>query len=275
MPVIEWRVSLPEGKEPATRCSGPARHTSIGGATATTHPLADAVRQPRGRTSSACDSVSVRVPYMYGMPRATATGLSVDAIVDAALELIETDGFEALTMRRLADRLGVGAMTLYGYVRTKEDLLAALADRFLDEVELPAAGTPWQERIAEVFGSVRRVFVEHPELAQIVATQPIDGVAAYRGAEVVFAALDEAGLDDAGKVAAFETLTSFTAGFTLREAARAQRGAPSSERLRWLERLPAEEFTQVVGLAGRLAERDSEQQFEAGLRFVIGGIAST
>ena len=204
-----------------------------------------------------------------------STGLTRESIVDAAAELIDAEGFEALTMRRLAERCGVGAMTLYGYFRTKEELLAALGDRALSGVELPAEqGQTWQEQVTEVFRSVRRTFIEHPELAQIVATQPIDGVAAYRGAEVVFAAFERAGLDDEQAVAAFEALTSFTAGFTLREAARASRPEQSGERLGRIQSLPADEFPHVVGLAGLLASRDLEQRFEEGLAMLIRGMES-
>lgn len=193
--------------------------------------------------------------------------------MDAAAELIEAEGFEALTMRRLAERCGVGAMTLYGYVRTKEELLGALADRALAEVELPDdEGLTWQEQVAAVFRSVRRAFLKHPELAQIVVTQPIDGVAAYRGAEVIFTALERAGLSDEKAIVAFETLTSFTAGFTSREAARGPLSKKVGDRLRWIRALPADEFSHVVGRAGLLAARDSDSQFEEGLAMVIRGI---
>ena len=66
-----------------------------------------------------------------------AERLTLAAIVDAAAEIVARDGFDGLSMRKLAGHCGVGAMTLYGYVATKDDLLAALADRFLSDVKLP------------------------------------------------------------------------------------------------------------------------------------------
>src|SRR5262245_16162475 len=168
-------------------------------------------------------------------------------------------------MRRLADRLGVGAMTLYGYFRTKEELLAALANRALAEVELPSSRLGWQKRIAEVFRSVRRVFLEHPELAQIVATQPIDGTVAYRGAEVVLEALQEGGLSDERAVSAFDALAAYTTGFVLRETARGSRTEQSGRNLDLIRSLPADEYGHVVGLAGLLAARDTDAHFEDGL----------
>jgi hypothetical protein len=67
--------------------------------------------------------------------------------------------------------------------------------------------------------SVHRVFSAHPELAQIATTQPIDGLAAYRGAEVVLAALRQAGFGDEEAVAAFDALVCYTAGFTRHQVA--------------------------------------------------------
>ena len=207
--------------------------------------------------------------------RQSSGRLTLESIVDTAAELLESEGFEALTMRRLAERCGVGTMTLYGHVRTKEELLGALADRFFAEIELPTQDKlSWEDQVAEIFRSVRRAFLEHPELAHIVASQPIDGLAAYRGAEVVFSALAKAGLSDEEAVAAFETLTSFTAGFTLRETARGEPSVQVSDRLRWIRALPADEFSHVVGLAGLLAARDSEHHFEQGLAIVIAGIGA-
>jgi AcrR family transcriptional regulator len=195
--------------------------------------------------------------------------LTLDAIVAAAGELVAEEGFEALSMRRLARRCGVGAMTLYGYFRTKEELLAELANRFLADVAVPADELHWDDRLAHVFRSVRQVFLAHPALIPIVAAQRIDGVAAYRGAEVVFRALRDAGLDDTAVIGAFDALISFTIGSTLRETGLRERGAGT---LPGIARLAPEEFGNVIDLAGRLATRDPERDFELGLKLLIAGI---
>jgi AcrR family transcriptional regulator len=204
--------------------------------------------------------------------RPTSGRLTLETIVDAAAELVATEGFEALSMRRLANRCGVGAMTLYGYVRTKEELLAALADRFFDEVELPTGEEgSWDEQVAEVFRSVRRVFLGHPELIPIVATQRLEGLAAYRGAEAVFAALRKAGLADREVVNGFDALTAFTIGSVQRETGLRTRGTGS---LPGIRELPAEDFGHVISLAGPLVTRDPERGFDAGLDLLIRGLRS-
>jgi AcrR family transcriptional regulator len=197
------------------------------------------------------------------------TKLSLHTLVDAAEELATRDGIDALSMRRLAEHCGVGAMTIYGYVRTKEDLLGALADRFLSEIEMPAADVSPRDQVADVFGSVRQVMLAHPALTPILAGQRVDGTSAYRGAEVVFGALRDIGLADDDVITAFRALTAFTVGSVQREI-----GILSGESsLPRLAALPADDFPNVTSLAGPLAARDPADDFARGLRMLIDGIA--
>jgi len=204
--------------------------------------------------------------------RAPSGKLTLEAIVDAAADIVAADGYDALSMRRLGKELGVGAMTLYGYVRTKEDLVGQLANRLLAEVDLPGGDSAdWETQIPEIFRSVRRVFLQHPELLPVVAVQRVDGIAAYRGAELVFAALRSAGLDDQRVVSAFDALTSFTIGCVQREVGLKAGGGDG---LPGIGQLPREQFANVIGLAGLLVTRDPERDFEAGLDLLVRGIAS-
>jgi AcrR family transcriptional regulator len=206
--------------------------------------------------------------------RSGARRLTLEGIVDAAAAVIGAEGFEALTMRRIAEECGVGVMTLYGYVRTKEEILGVLSDRLLGEVQLPATPDgPWTEQVADVFRSVHRVFSAHPELAQIATTQPIDGLAAYRGAEIVLAALRGAGFDDDEAVCAFDALICYTAGFTQRQIAFETPTIPSSDRLARLHHLPADDFPNLLALAPLFVSPRLDQRFEQGLALLIDGLA--
>jgi AcrR family transcriptional regulator len=213
----------------------------------------------------------------YGRPvparsRPQPSRLTLDSIVDAAARIIAADGYDALNMRRLAQECGVGVMTLYGYVRTKDELLQALADRLFQLVELPDdVSLPWQERIIGVLRSVRAVFLDHPELLAITAMHRLDGPGVYRGAEYLFGALEEAGLTGQEIVFAFDALVSFTLGFVQREVG-ADRSVAGP--LPGLHRLPREQFPRVIDLAGHLVARDPEAGFEAGLVLLISGIAA-
>lgn len=198
--------------------------------------------------------------------------LTREAVIDAAAELAAESGYESLSMRTLGERCGVSAMALYRYVATKEDLLGALADRILGELELPRPdeGT-WQEQIGAVMGSLHRVLLTHPELAGIAARQHLNGRHAYAGAEVVLAALRLAGLAGEAAAVALGTLTSYTIGFSQR-----QTGARSEEtlaaRLAVVESLPAEQFRNITELGSTFLLRHSDRQFADGLRMIIAGI---
>ena len=209
---------------------------------------------------------------MPARSRSSSPRLTLDVIVDTAATLVAEEGFEALSMRRLAQECGVGVMTLYGYVRTKDDVLEALANRLLSTVELPVDDTlSWQEHVALVFCSVRSVLLTHPELLPIVATQRLDGLAAYRSAESLFRRLEGAGLVGAQVVHAFDALVSFTIGSVQREVALepANRG-----RYPTLGALPHNEFPHVIKLAGHLVAADLETSFRVGLDLLIDGITS-
>jgi AcrR family transcriptional regulator len=161
-------------------------------------------------------------------------------------------------------------MSLYRHVKTKEELLLILAGRALEELELPKAGTlPWQEEIAEVFRSLHRMLLAHPEFAVLTASQPIDTLVAQRGIEMVLATLQREGLDDEEAVTAYDALVSFARGFNQRHAGRP---FEPTQRLSAVRDLNGEEFPHIVKLAGPLVTRDPDKHFDDGLALVIRGI---
>jgi AcrR family transcriptional regulator len=198
-----------------------------------------------------------------------APKVKLEALVDAAADIASADGIDAVTMRRLAERCGVGVMTIYGYVRTKEELLAVLADRYLAEIELPNPAMQWQDQLVALYRSLREVMLKHPTLAPIIANQRLDRRSAYRGAEVVCAALRATGMRDREVITSFATLTSFTVGSVQRELA-----AMDSDARPGLAFLPEAEFPNVVALFGPLVTGDAEQNFCDGLQLVIDAIAT-
>jgi AcrR family transcriptional regulator len=206
-------------------------------------------------------------------PAQTQKHLSLERILEVAAGLIEEAGFDALTMRAVAERLGVTAMSLYRYVRTKQDLLTILANRTLDELELPEPGAlPWDEEIREVMRSLHRLLLAHPEFVAITASQPMDTMVAYRGMELVLGTLQQEGLGDADAVAAYDALVSFVRGFNSQHAGARARATSPVERLHTMRGLHEDEFPHVVRLAGLLITRDPVRHFDDGLYVVIRGI---
>jgi len=198
------------------------------------------------------------------------TALTRDTVIDAAADLVHREGYRALTIRGLANRLGVGAMTLYSYVRTKDDLLGALAERFLFDADLSFdEGLPWREQLAELFETVRREFLEHPELVPFVARQRLVGPGPYRGMEMALRILRCSGLTDAQCVDAFGALIAFTIGSVQREIGLREAGAVAFP---GLGGLPQDGYTNVIEVASLLAARDPAHEFSRGLDLLLRGI---
>jgi AcrR family transcriptional regulator len=199
--------------------------------------------------------------------------LGVDSIVAAAVDLIEADGLEALTMRGLATRLGCSPMALYRHVADKQELIGAIADHYLADLELPdTTGLRWQDAIVVVVTAVHDAFLAHPPLEAILSTRHVDTIAVFRADELILRALQEAGLTGREAVHALDVLASYAVGTIMRHAAVRARSPIESRRLDRLRQLPAEEFPLVRGLAGELVTVDFTLSFEDGLRLVVDGI---
>jgi TetR/AcrR family transcriptional regulator, tetracycline repressor protein len=213
-------------------------------------------------------------PGLAGAPEPDR--LSLEAIVATAIEVAEEHGYDKLTMRRLADALGVGTMTLYGYFRTKDQLLSVVADRMFGEVEVPQDGNlPWQEQIIVVLRAVHDLLIEHPKLAEIVARRSVDGLSASRLSEQLLAGLRRSGLDDRTAVLVYDSLSAFTVAFALREAARRDQAAMARQRLLAIDELPEADYENVRELSWLLVGGGSTGRFEDALRMYIRGIECT
>ena len=207
--------------------------------------------------------------------QSSAAALIREDVIDAAAELVAEHGYDRLNMRALATRCGVATMTLYRHVRTKEDLMGALADRVLGELTLPTPGTlTWQDEIAAVFRSVHDLLLAHPDLVETAAKQHVAGEAAYRGAEVVLDALRRAGIEGEAAASAFATLFAYTLGF-VQQQLHTSGGASLAHRHAVLERLPVDDFENLRRLGGVFLLRHSDRHFEDGLDVIIRGLATT
>lgn len=100
--------------------------------------------------------------------------LDRDTVVATALELAGESDLDAVSLRRVAERLGVTPMALYRHVRSKDDLLDAMADRLYGELELPAADAEWWDGVATIARSTRSVLLAKPWAARLFA-RPLSG----------------------------------------------------------------------------------------------------
>src|SRR3712207_6578966 len=120
--------------------------------------------------------------------------LTRESIAAAALALADSEGFEALTMRRLAQELGVGTMTVYGYVRDKEDLVDAMVDLAITEITIPPPRGPGRDRLRQLGVEWFRSLERQPTGVQLhLALGPILNRAALRSTDAELRALEDGG----------------------------------------------------------------------------------
>jgi AcrR family transcriptional regulator len=131
------------------------------------------------------------------------------------LKIADSEGFDALTMKRIADELDCGTMTLYYYVRTKADLVSLMHDAILAEILLPQLPTGWREAVSAIARQTRDVLLAHPwSVASLNGAQ--FGPNAMRHVEQSLAALDAIELDTADKLAFWGIVDDYVFGSALR-----------------------------------------------------------
>jgi TetR/AcrR family transcriptional regulator, tetracycline repressor protein len=194
----------------------------------------------------------------------------------AALQVLEKEGGEALTMRRVADQLGVSASSLYGYVANKEELVQLVLDRIFDEVDVPQADS-WQETLREFGRAMLSMYRRHPGVAALTLGRVMVTPAMLPLGERVLRELRAAGMPD--QVAAFVgDLAGLYVGAYAYELDVTPLAGHENEFLdqftAWLKSLPAERFPNTVALADTAVTGSAEQRFEWGMDVIIRGLAT-
>jgi AcrR family transcriptional regulator len=186
-------------------------------------------------------------------------------IVDAALAIADESGLDAISMRAVAERVGVTPMALYPHIGNKDGLLDAMIGRMLGGLPVPDSTTPWQERLRAFAYAIRELAHRHPGWLELLFSRPAATPDAIRVIDAVFGALLEAGVPPA-EVARVERLVSTALiGFAISEVGgrfAATRGAPS-ERAAWAT---AQELPAHHKLAPHLDKKvDWDAEFDADL----------
>src|SRR5271169_4252211 len=143
--------------------------------------------------------------------------LSREAIGAAALAIADAEGFEAVSMRRVAKELNAGTMSLYYYVRTKDDLVAVMDDALMNEALLPALPRNWKRAITEIATRTHSIFLRHPWALISMQSAP-PGLNAMRHMEQCLEALAQTSMTAEQKMTLLATVDDFVFGHALREA---------------------------------------------------------
>jgi AcrR family transcriptional regulator len=150
-------------------------------------------------------------------PQGRLRGLSRADIVDIAVAIADAEGTEAVTMRRIAQDLRVGAMSLYWHVESKEALHQLMLETVQAEIEAPAPSGDWRRDLAAYAGNTRAALLRHPWAIDFVNTGPPSGPNDARNAERLIGALDGLGLDAKTTMWILSTLGTYVTGAALRE----------------------------------------------------------
>src|SRR5918996_218247 len=198
--------------------------------------------------------------------------LSRELIADTALDLVDREGVEALTMRRLARELDVGTMTLYGYFRDKDELLDHALDRGARRYDLSPGEGEWRPRLRELITTIWRSLNEHPSAVQIRSRRPILNPGALRACEAGMTILHEAGFETPEAAAAWRLLFTYAFGYAAFSSYE-----PSAElKSEWREQLsalPADRYPITSGGAGELVNwMAGSEPFEQGLEIILDGL---
>lgn len=200
--------------------------------------------------------------------------LTREAVIDAALEVVDSEGLEALSMPRLARQLDTGVMTLYGHVANKADLVDALAERVLSEVDpIDGESGSWDHELAEHMRRLRQVIRRHPALGAVLATRRVATPSVFRNQEACLRLLRSAGFDPTTAVQVYFALLTYTLGFAAWEIPRA---LDPEYGQRWdeiLAGLAEHEYPTLHELAEQLPDAASGHQFEAGMSALLRGFA--
>ncbi|GAA1172355.1 AcrR family transcriptional regulator [Kitasatospora gansuensis] len=206
--------------------------------------------------------------------------LSRERIVATALTIIETEGLDALSMRRVAQELGTGAASLYAHIGNKDELLEQVLDLVYSEIttETPDPAR-WQEQVKDHLRRARKVLTSHGDLARAVmaANVPVTPHA-LDNAEAVLGLLKAGGLDDRTASYGVDVLSLLVTATAFEESSRwrvsAEDASAYGERIRtFFASVPADRYPLVVALAGELTRDVGDERFEFGLDILVAGLA--
>ena len=142
-----------------------------------------------------------------------------DAIVEAAIAIGDEKGLERVSMRAVAGRLGVQAMSLYHHVRNKAELLDAIHEHLILELTLPSESPTWEAALRSAAGAYRALALRHPNLFVLVATRPISTPAEIAHIAPALTVFDEAGIPPEQQLFSVQSFFCALNGYLLAEVA--------------------------------------------------------
>jgi AcrR family transcriptional regulator len=207
--------------------------------------------------------------------------LSREAVIDAGLRVLRTEGIEGVTMRRVAAELDTGPASLYVYVENRQDLLNQMFDAVVGEVELGGEPDPkrWREQLVAVLTAARDAMDRHPGIARVPLANVPTGPNATRAADHMLGILRAGGVDDRSAawfldvVALYLNASSYETSIYVEEG-RQEEAVDEEVRDAFLQLDPAA-YPNIMALLPLLTSGDGDQRFAFGLQLMINGLLNT
>jgi AcrR family transcriptional regulator len=213
-------------------------------------------------------------PTMSPMP------ITRDQVLRAALRVIDLDGVDALSMRRLGRELGRDPMAVYRHADTKTALLDGVVELVLEELTVDATDPDWQSQLRTVARRFRAIAIAHPHVVPLLVTRPLATPLALRPhgtlrpLEATLDLLVRSGFRDVDALHVYRLFFGFLHGHVLNELQELVDNAEETDDLLrlGLHRLPIKEFPILRSLAPVLAAYDGAAELEQGLDIVLSGL---
>lgn len=201
--------------------------------------------------------------------------LSRERVLSAAITLADEGGIKALSMRRLAQELGVEAMSLYNHVANKKDLVDGIVDLVANEIELPSGGADWKTALRQNAISAHQAIMRHRWVASLWMSRGGGSPPRLRHGEFVLRTLREAGFSEDLTYHAFHTIQGHVVGFTLQEVS-FPFGKEELKQMaaKFLREFPVEEYPYLAEHIRQHMEPSDEHQgaFALGLDLILDGL---
>ncbi|MCP9271091.1 TetR/AcrR family transcriptional regulator C-terminal domain-containing protein [Mycolicibacterium arenosum] len=201
---------------------------------------------------------------------------TIDEIASAALEIVDTSGPAALSMRGLATALGTGPMTMYNYVADKEGLEELVVAAVVADVEVPEPSDDWRQDVHAVATAMWRGVRAHPAAVPLVLTRRMTSATGFAIADALVGALHRAGLSDRDRLSAFHAVLALVTG-----AAQAELAGPlmrdadgAAHAAARIGAVAGDDHPHITALSAVAVTTSVEDDFDGGLRMLIDGIAA-
>ena len=196
-----------------------------------------------------------------------------DRLLRAAIQIADKSGIEALTMRRLAQRLGVEAMTLYYYVANKDDIVDGILDLVVGQIELPSEGGDWRAALRRSAVSAHEVLLRHPWACALMMSPARIRGARFRYMESLLKRLRDAGFSAEMTHHAYHALDSHILGFTLWEVGYSTGIKELPDAAAFRRTFPVDRYPYIVEHMGEHGKKsDGDGEFGFGLDLILDGL---